>query len=160
MCALQREKRVGSPSSPQPRACSRRGAQASIAWRNAPRGAVDVTWKWNGGEHAWSFLRISGVFDVSSTKRRCRGCFGYEQTAAKRSRRSENASTDTRLSNVGISYDQSSRWQKLAAIPEEIFEREVQGKIQSCCRLVNSAICQGCIGGRRMMTGSCRTIAG
>ena len=72
--------------------------------------AVDVTWKWNGGEHARSFLRISGVFDISSTKSRCRGCFGYEQTAAKRSRRSENASTDTRLSNVGISYDQSSRW--------------------------------------------------
>jgi hypothetical protein len=27
---------------------------------------------------------------------------------------------------VGISYDQSSLWQKLAGVPEEIFEREVQ----------------------------------
>jgi hypothetical protein len=27
---------------------------------------------------------------------------------------------------VGISYDQFSRWQKLAAVPEEIFERQMQ----------------------------------
>jgi hypothetical protein len=40
---------------------SRRGAQARIDWRNAPRDAVDVTCKRNGGEHAWSFLRIVGV---------------------------------------------------------------------------------------------------
>ena len=44
--------------------------------------AVDVTWKRNGGEHAWSFLRISRVFDTSSAKRRCPGCIGCEQTAA------------------------------------------------------------------------------
>ena len=85
------------------------GAQARIAWRNAPRDAVDVTWKPNGGEHAWSFLRISRVFDISSTKRRCPGCIGCDQTAAKRDGRPKNASTDTGLSNVDISYDQSSR---------------------------------------------------
>jgi hypothetical protein len=90
--------------------------------------AVDVTWKRNGGEHAWSFLRISRVFDISSTKRRCPGCIGCEQTAAKRDGRPKNASADTGLSNVDISYDQSSRWQKLAAVPEEIFERQVQDK--------------------------------
>ena len=45
--------------------------------------AVDVIWKRNGDEHAWSFLRISRVFDISSTKRRCPGCIGCEQTAAK-----------------------------------------------------------------------------
>jgi len=117
---------------------SRRGAQARIAWRNASRNAVDVTWKRNGGEHAWSFLRTSRVFDISSTKRRCPGCIGREQTAAKRERRPKNASTGTGLSDVDISHDQSSRWQKFAAVPEEIFEREVQGKPQSCRRLVNS----------------------
>jgi hypothetical protein len=90
--------------------------------------AVDVIWKRNGGEHAWSFLRISRVFDLSSTKRRCPGCIGCEQTAAKRDGGQKNASADTGLSNVDISYDQSSRWQKLAAVPDEIFEREVQVK--------------------------------
>ena len=90
--------------------------------------AVDVTWKRNGGEYAWSFLRISRVFDISSTKRRRSGCIGCEQTAAKRDGRPKNASTDTGLSDVDISYDQSPRWQKLAAVPEEIFEREVQKK--------------------------------
>ena len=55
----------------------------------------------------------------------------------------KNASTDTGLSDVDISYDQSSRRQKLAAIPEEIFEREVQDKTHSCCRLVTSGISQG-----------------
>jgi len=44
-------------------------------------------------------------------------------------RAAKNASTDTGLSDVGISYDQSSRRQKLAAVPEEIFERQVQDKI-------------------------------
>jgi hypothetical protein len=94
----------------------------------APRDAVDVTWKRNGGEHAWSLLRISRVFDISSTKRRCPGCIGCEQTAAKRDGRLKNASTGTGLSDVDISHDQSSRWQKFAAVPEEIFEREVHGK--------------------------------
>jgi hypothetical protein len=35
------------------------GAQARIAWRKLLGNAVDVTWKRIGGEHAWSFLRIS-----------------------------------------------------------------------------------------------------
>jgi hypothetical protein len=100
--------------------------------------AVDVTWKRNGGEHAWSILRISRVFDISSTKRRCPGCIGCEQTAAKRDGRPKNASTGTGLSDVDISHDQSSRWQKFAAVPEEIFEHEVQSKTHSCRRLVNS----------------------
>ena len=41
--------------------------------------------------------------------------------------RPKNASTNTGLSDVGISYDQSSRWQKRAAVSEEIFE-QVQDK--------------------------------
>jgi hypothetical protein len=41
--------------------------------------------------------------------------------------RPKNASTNTRLSDVRISYDQSSRWQKRAAVSEEIFE-QVQDK--------------------------------
>ena len=64
--------------------------------------------KRNGGEHAWSFFRNSRAFDISSTK---------------------EAECDGRLSDVGICCDQSPRWQKLAAIPEEIFEREVPDKV-------------------------------
>jgi hypothetical protein len=37
--------------------------------------------------------------------------------------RPKNASTNTGLSDVGISYDQSSRWQKRAAVSEKPFER-------------------------------------
>ena len=131
MCARSGEKTALAQSSPLYRSqghVSRRGAQARIAWRNLLGNAVDVTWKRNGGEHAWSFLWISRVFDISSTRHRCPGCIGCDQTAAKRDGRPKNASTDTGLSDVGISYDQSSRWQKLAAVPEEIFERQVQDK--------------------------------
>jgi hypothetical protein len=127
LCARSGEKTALAQSSPLYRSqghVSRRGAQARIAWRNAPR----ERWKRNGGEHAWSFLRISRAFDLSSTKRRCPGCIGCEQTAAKRDGRPKNVSADTALSNVDISYDLSSRWQKLAAVPDEIFEREVQDK--------------------------------
>ena len=129
MCARSGKKPALAQSSPLYRSqghVSRRGAQARIAWRNAPRDAVDVTWNRNGGEHAWSFVRISRVFDLSSTKRRCAGCIGCEQTAAQRDGRAKKASSGTGLSDVDISYDQSPRWQKLAAVPEEIFEREVQ----------------------------------
>ena len=88
-----------------------------------------MTCKRNGGEHAWSHLRISRVFNISSTKRSCPSCIGCEQSAAKRDGRpKKKASTDAGLSDVGISYDQFSRWQKLAAIPEEIFERQMQDK--------------------------------
>jgi hypothetical protein len=33
------------------------------------------------------------------------------------------ASTSTRLSDLGISHDQSSTWQKLAGVPEDLFEQ-------------------------------------
>jgi len=139
--ALRRENALAQ-SSPLYRSqghVSRRGAQARIAWCNALLGnAVDVTWKRNGGEHAWSFLRISRVFDISGTERSCPGCIGCEQTVAKRDGRPKNASTGTGLSDVDISHDQSSRWQKFAAVPEEIFEREVKGKTHSGRCLVNS----------------------
>jgi hypothetical protein len=48
----------------------------------------------------------------------------------------------TGLSDVDISQNQSSRWQKFATVPEEIFAREVQGKTHSCRRLVS--ISQSC----------------
>lgn len=122
LCARSGEKTALAQSSPLYRSqghVSRRGAQARIAWLNAPRDAVDVTWKRNGGEYAWSFVRISRVFGISSTKGRSPGCIGCEQTAAKRDE-PKNASTGTWLSDVDISYDQSSRWQKFATVPEEI----------------------------------------
>ena len=104
--------------------------------------AVDVTWKRNGGECAWSFLRISPVFDISSTKRRRSGCIGCEQTAAKRGR-PKNASTGTGLSDVDISYDQSSRWQKFAAVPEEISSTRRREK-PTVCRRLATPISQSC----------------
>jgi hypothetical protein len=145
LCARSGEKTALAQSSPLYRSqghVSRRGAQASIAWRNAPRDAVDVTWKRNGGEYAWSFLRISRVFGMSSTKRRCRGCIGCEQTAAKRDGRPKNASMGTGLSDVDIPYDQSSRWQKFAAVPEEISSARCREK-PTVCRLV-TPISQSC----------------
>ena len=145
MCALRRENALAQ-SSPLYRSqghVSRRGAQARIAWRSAPRDAVDVTWKRNGGQHAWSFVQISRVFDISSTKRRCRGCIGCEQTADKRDGRPKNASTGTGLSDGDISYDQSSRWQKFAAVPEEISSARCREKPTVCCRLV-TPISQSC----------------
>jgi hypothetical protein len=108
-----------------------------------PGNAVDVIWKRNGDEYAWSFLRLSRVLDTSSTKRRCRGCIGCEQTAAKRDGRPKNASTGTGLSDVDISYDQSSRWQKFAAVPEEISSARCREKLTICRRLV-TPISQSC----------------
>jgi hypothetical protein len=149
LCARSGEKTALAQSSPLYRSqghVSRRGAQARIAWRNALRDAVDVTWKRNGDEYAWSFLRISRAFGISSAKRRCRGCIGCEQTAAKRDGRPKNASTGTGLSDVDISYDQSSRWQKFAAVPEEISSarcREKPTKPAVCRRLV-TPISQSC----------------
>jgi hypothetical protein len=146
LCARSGEKTALAQSSPLYRSqghVSRRGAQARIAWRNALRDAVDVTWKLNGDEYAWSFLRISRAFGISSAKRRCRGCIGCEQTADKRDGRPKNASTGTGLSDVDISYDQSSRWQKLAAVPEEISSARCREKPTVCRRLV-TPISQNC----------------
>jgi len=138
LCARSGEKTALAQTSPLYRSqghVSRRGAQARIAWRNVfIEKAVDVIWQRNGGEHAWSLLWFRRVFEISSAKRRGPGCIGSERTAAKVDERPKNASTDTGLSDVDISHDQSSRWQKFAAIPEEIFEREVQGKTDSCGR--------------------------
>ena len=142
LCARSGEKTALAQPSPLYRSqghVSRRGAQARMAWRNALLGnAVDLTWKRNGGEHAWSFLRISRVFDASSTRRRCRGYIGCEQIAAKRDGRPKNASTDTGLSDVDISHDQSSRGQKFAAVPEEISSARCREKPAVCRRLVTS----------------------
>jgi hypothetical protein len=101
----------------------------------------------SGGEHGWSFFRTDRVSDISSTKRRCPVCICSQQIErdttkpgvrwpwngpavaereAEGDGRPKKASTDTRLSDVGISYDQSSPRQKLAAVPEEIFEHAVQ----------------------------------
>ena len=51
-----------------------------------------------------------------------------EHCDAESEARPRKASTDTRLSDVGISRDQSPRRQKLAAVPQEIIERDAQGK--------------------------------
>jgi hypothetical protein len=93
LCARSGEKALAqsSPCTSAKGIQSRQGAQARIAWRKAPRDAVDVTCKRNGGEHAWSFLRISRVFNISSTKRGCPNCLGCEQPAAKRDGRPKKA---------------------------------------------------------------------
>ena len=101
----------------------------------------------SGGEHGWSFFRTYRVSDISSTRRRCPVCICCQQIErvttkpgdrwpwdgpavaereAESDGRPKKASTDTRLSDVGISYDQSSPRQKLAAVPKEIFEHAVQ----------------------------------
>jgi hypothetical protein len=146
LCARSGEQTALAQPSPLYRSqghVSRRGAQARIAWRNAPRDTVHVTWKRNGGEYAWSFLRISRVFDISSTKRRCPRCIGCEQTADKRDGRPKNASTGTGLSDVDIPYDQSSRWQKFAAVPEEISSARCREK-PAVCRCQVTPISQSC----------------
>jgi hypothetical protein len=127
VCALRRENRVGSI---QPPCTAAKGMYLVGARRQELPGAtllgnaVDVTWKRSGGEHAWSLLRIGRVFDISSTRRRGPRCVGCERTAAKPAVRPENATTGTGLSDVDISCDQSARWQKFAAAPEESFEHE------------------------------------
>jgi hypothetical protein len=146
LCARSGEKTALAQPSPLYRSqghVSRRGAQARIAWRNAPQERCGCDLKRNGGEYAWSFLRISRAFGISSTKRRCRGCIGCEQTAAKRDGRPKTASTGTGLSDVDISYDQSSRWQKFAAVPEEISSARCREKPTVCRRLV-TPISQSC----------------
>jgi hypothetical protein len=40
--------------------------------------------------------------------------------------RPEKASSDVRLSDLGISHNQSSQWQKLAGVPPDLFEQELQ----------------------------------
>jgi hypothetical protein len=42
--------------------------------------------------------------------------------------RPAKASSDTRLSDLGISHDQSSKWQRLADVPDEQFEAAVAGQ--------------------------------
>ena len=97
----------------------------AVAVRGARGGAVAV----RGGRYGYR----GGAY---------RGYGGYRGygvgAAAVGAGRPKNAPTDAGLSDVDISHDKSSRWQKFAAIPEEIFEREVQRKTQSCRRLVNS----------------------
>ena len=118
MCALRRENALAQPS-PLYRSqghVSRRGAQAESR---------------NGGEHAWSFVRISRAFDLSSSP----GCIGCEQTTDKRAGRPKNAATGTGLSDVDISCDQSSRRQKFATVPEEISSARCKEK-PAVCRLV------------------------
>ena len=139
-------KRVGSiqPPVPQPRACisSGRASKDCLAQRSSGRCGCGLE-AGTAVEHAWSFVRISRVFDISSTKRRCRGCIGCEQTADKRAGRPKNASTGTGLSDVDISCDQSSRWQKFAAVPEEISSARCREKPTVCRRLV-TPISQSC----------------
>jgi hypothetical protein len=133
LCARSGEKTALAQSSPLYRSqghVSRRGAQARIAWLNAPRDAVDVTWKRNGGEYAWSFVRISRVFGISSTKGRSPGCIGCEQTAAKRDE-PKNASTGTWLSDVDIFLRSILALAEIRDGTRGNFEREAHGKTHS-----------------------------
>lgn len=59
--------------------------------------------------------------------------------------RPEKASDATRLSDLGITYDQSSRWQTIASMPEAEFEAEVEAQKESG-RLSSEAIYQAAKG--------------
>ena len=133
MCALRRENRVGSiqPLYRSQGHVFRRGAQAGIGWRNAPQDAVDVTWKRNGGEYAWSFLRISRVFDKSSTKRRCPSCIGCEQTAAKRDGRPKKRLDGHGAFRCGHFLRSILALAEIRGGTRGNFEREVQAKTRS-----------------------------
>jgi len=93
------------------------------------------------------------------TKRRCRGCIGCEQTAAKRDGRPKNASTGAGLSDVDIFYDQSSRWQKFAAVPEEISSARCKEKPTVCRRLVTPISQSAPESGHRQRRQACRLCA-
>jgi len=141
VCALRRENALAqsSPPVPQPRACisSGRASKNCPAQRSSGRCGCDL----EAGTAV--NMRISRVFDISSTKRRCRGCIGCEHTADRRAGPPKNASTGTGLSDVDISCDQSSRWQKFAAVPEEISSARCREKPTVCRRLV-TPISQSC----------------
>jgi hypothetical protein len=51
----------------------------------------------------------------------------------------ENADDIPRLKDIGISYSQSSRWQAIAGIPDEVFEKNLD-KLREACREITSAV--------------------
>ena len=60
-------------------------------------------------------------------------------TVAKRGQpKKEEMSTRTTLSDLGISRDQSSRWQKLATAPQDVFEQHIVATRAKCERLTTS----------------------
>jgi hypothetical protein len=81
------------------------------------------------GEDGWSLFRTGGEPDASSRERRNPAS---AERKAESCVRPQKATTDARLSDVGISCDQTSRWQELAAIPEEIFEHEIMNRLAGC----------------------------
>lgn len=79
----------------------------------------------SGGEHGWSLFRTDAAPDASNRKQRDEA---FARPNAGRRWRRLQTTTDAWLSDMGNSCDQTSRWQKRAAISEKIFEREIMSR--------------------------------
>ena len=134
MCALRRENRVGSI---QPPCTAAKGMYLVGARKQELPGAtllgnaVDVTWKRNGDEYAWSFLRISRVFDISSTKRRCRGLHRLRTDRCQTRRAAKKRLDGHGAFRCGHFLRSILALAEIRGGTRGNFEREVQGKTHS-----------------------------
>lgn len=99
------------------------GASSPIAeWQSA-----------NGTDgHGWSLSWTGCALGPSSQDRRD---MAFARRKAESRWRPQKATAGARLSDMGNSRDQTSRWQERASIPEKIFEREIMRRSAGCSRV-------------------------